>query len=49
VAAGATPAWGTRAPQAPQNADVSFKGLPQLPQNLAMIDAPALSGGFGLA
>src|ERR1700761_4249949 len=49
VAAAATAAWGTRAPQAPQNADVSFKGLPQVPQNLAMIDAPAPSGGFELA
>src|SRR5271154_345644 len=49
VAAGATAAWVTWAPQAPQNADVSFKGLPQVPQNLAMIDAPALSGGFELA
>src|SRR5580692_822055 len=49
VAAGATAAWATRAPQAPQNADVSFNGLPQVPQNLAMIDAPALSGGFELA
>src|ERR1700733_9341120 len=49
VAAVATAAWTTRAPHAPQNADVSLKGLPQVPQNLAMIDAPALSGGFELA
>jgi hypothetical protein len=33
--------WATLAPQAPQNADVSCKGVPQVPQNLATMDAPA--------
>jgi hypothetical protein len=45
-AAKGTPACGTRAPQAPQNADASCKGLPQVPQNLAMIDPPALALGI---
>src|SRR5580658_1281265 len=36
-AAGGTFACGTLAPQAPQKADVPFNGLPQLPQNLAMV------------
>jgi hypothetical protein len=48
-AATGTFAWTTLAPQAPQNADVSCKGVPQVPQNFAMIYAPALPLGFGLA
>jgi hypothetical protein len=36
-AAGGTFACRTLEPQAPQKADVSFNGLPQLPQNLAMV------------